>query len=49
VRLIRRWTTFLDGADAIMGLANHSPKLGPINDYLPANDEVGLHNSRFDA
>jgi amidophosphoribosyltransferase len=39
----------MNGADAIMGLANHSPKLGPINDYLPANDEVGLHNSRFDA
>jgi amidophosphoribosyltransferase len=46
---MRPWTTFVDGADAIMGLANHSPKLGPINDYLPANDEVGLHNSRFDA
>ena len=39
----------LDGSDALMGLANHSPKLGPINDYMPANDEVGLHNSRFDA
>lgn len=32
-----------------MGLANHSPKLGPSSDYLSANDEVGLHNSRFDA
>jgi amidophosphoribosyltransferase len=41
--------SYLDGADAIMGLANHSPKLGPTNGYLSANDELGLHNSRFNA
>lgn len=36
-----------DGADAILGLSNHSPKLGTDNGLQLANDEVGLHNSRF--
>lgn len=36
-----------DGADALIGLSNHSPKITPKEILGGPNDEVGLHNSRF--
>ncbi|KAL7424583.1 amidophosphoribosyltransferase [Cryptotrichosporon argae] len=36
----------MNGADSLIGLANHSPKLGPRDPSTP-NDEVGLHNSFY--
>ena len=38
---------FADGADALIGLSNHSPKITPKEMAAGPNDEVGLHNSRF--
>lgn len=38
---------FADGADALIGLSNHSPKITPKEMTAGPNDEVGLHNSRF--
>lgn len=37
----------MNGSDSLIGLSNHSPKLGPQNMSPPKNDLVGLHNSRF--
>jgi amidophosphoribosyltransferase len=34
------------GSDSLVGLSNHSPKIGPANG-LSANDEIGLHNSYY--
>lgn len=36
----------MNGSDSLMGLANHSPKIGPSAMPSP-NDTVGLHNSWF--
>ncbi|OWZ34414.1 amidophosphoribosyltransferase [Cryptococcus neoformans AD2-60a] len=36
----------MNGFDSLMGLANHSPKIGPSAMPSP-NDTVGLHNSWF--
>lgn len=35
-----------DGADSLIGLPNHSPKIGAATMPSP-NDLVGLHNSYF--
>lgn len=36
----------VDGSDSLIGLANHSPKIGPTA-MTPPNDAVGLHNSWY--
>lgn len=35
--------------DSIMGLANHSPKVGPATGMDVPNDSIGLHNSWYGA
>jgi amidophosphoribosyltransferase len=37
----------LNGADSLIGLPNHSPKLGPSSAPSPKNDMIGLHNSWY--
>ncbi|ORY24062.1 phosphoribosyltransferase-like protein [Naematelia encephala] len=39
----------MNGSDSLIGLANHSPKIGPRSDYPSPNDSVGLHNSWYGA
>ncbi len=36
-----------DGSDTLIGLPNHSPKIGPVNGMPTPNDGIGLHNSWY--
>ena len=36
-----------DGSDSLIGLMNHSPKVGPQTGLDTPNDSVGLHNSWY--
>ena len=36
-----------DGSDSLIGLPNHSPRIGATNPGSPVNEQIGLHNSWY--